>query len=144
MDIHFQRLKAALPVEITAAFFAVKQVVDYSRVDSSGQPAAIGEYFEIMAVVLMALIAFNAFVMRKSECAWGLIVFSSILFFVWAINIDIVRWEDILNEKLGLDPGYADARTLAAIAAVFVSLLATLFSVGVVNANQENATPAEE
>lgn len=129
MDVHLQKLKAALPIEVTAAFFAVKQIVDGARKGPAGELIAVGENFAVMGVVLLSLVVLNAYILARAGSSWSLTAFSSILFIFWAINIDIIRWEDQINTLLSLDPSGADARMIVGIIAVILSVTATIFSI---------------
>lgn len=125
-----QKIKALLPIEVTAAFIAIQRIVN-GELDpvTNLYPGANLYFFEMLALLLLLCLCNLVLVRRGGEDRVGMLVFSTVGFVIWAINLDIVRWEDRISEVFSAAPGGFLTSLFLPILAVLYSLSAAILTV---------------
>lgn len=101
-----QKIKALLPVEVTAAFIAIQAIVNGPEDPSTGLHPGANQHFLEMLGLLVLLSACNvALIYKGGERRLGFIAFSTLGFLIWAINLDSLRWEDPISLAFEAGPG---------------------------------------
>lgn len=120
-----QKIKALLPVEVTAAFIGLQSILNGEKLDVGGFKGA-NDHHVIMAFLILLLIVSNILLLYKGGMRdWFSITFSTIGFLIWALNLDQIRWQDSIS-SLGLSPDVSII--LLPILAIIYSLAAAIVS----------------
>ena len=122
------KIKAMLPIEVTAAFIAIQKIVNGKPLpaNAGGGFEGANDHHTLMAATIIILLAANVALLRRGGIRdLFSIFFSSLGFLIWAVTLDEIRWQDQISQ-VGITP--ETSVILLPIFAVFYSLAAAIFS----------------
>lgn len=124
-----QKIKGILPLEVTAAFLAIQTIFNGQLIPGTTIFEGANRNLHWMFTVLIILAIGNVILLVKSgEKQPFLILFSTLGFLIWAINIDLDRWQDWISRTFGAAPEAFGTNLLFPVLAVLYSFAAAVIA----------------